>query len=167
MTCPHCGVAMGPGSQCSFCGLSFIPESERPSRLVAEDVPEQDRNWAMFLHLSQLLPVVGFLGPLVLWLAKRAQSPFVDRHGKAALNYQITLNVLLLVSIAFIIAGAGTSGSYSPFQLSSGLFSLSLLFMLATFALGLIGWVAAIVAAVRASNGRYFEYPFALPILRG
>ena len=51
-----------------------------------------------------------FLGPLIVWLVKRGDSPEVDAHGKESLNFQISMliydaiaGVLCLVLIGFIL----------------------------------------------------------------
>src|SRR5690242_11127927 len=68
-----------------------------------------ERNWAMFCHLAGLagfLPVIPFLGnvigPLVLWLVKREQYPFVDDQGKEALNFQITMLIATILAMLLI-----------------------------------------------------------------
>src|SRR3546814_17569884 len=58
--------------------------------------PDADqRTCAMFCHLaalSVLFTGVGFvLVPLVVWLIKRDDMPFVDDQGKEALNFNITV----------------------------------------------------------------------------
>src|SRR5207237_48818 len=52
------------------------------------------------------------LGPLIIWLAKRGDSPEIDEHGKESLNFQISMliynviaGVLCLVLIGFVILG--------------------------------------------------------------
>jgi uncharacterized Tic20 family protein len=46
------------------------------------------RTFGMLCHLSGLF--LGFVGPLLFWLIKREQYPFVDDQGKEALNFHIT-----------------------------------------------------------------------------
>src|SRR5688572_10608492 len=55
-----------------------------------------DRTWGMLAHLAALagfiVPVVGnIVGPLIVWLTKKEQQPFVDDQGKESLNFQITM----------------------------------------------------------------------------
>ena len=59
------------------------------------------------------MPWAGhILGPLIVWLAKRGDSPEIDEHGKESLNFQISMliynviaGVLCLVLIGFVILG--------------------------------------------------------------
>ena len=44
------------------------------------EVKKDDMNMAMLAHLLAIF--TGFLGPLIIWLIKKEDSPYVDRHGK-------------------------------------------------------------------------------------
>ena len=62
----------------------------------------QARTWNMFCHLSALAGYIGVpfgnvIGPLIVWQIKKNEIPSVDAHGKAALNFQITV---LLAGVA-------------------------------------------------------------------
>ena len=66
---------------------------------VSTDQPEVSkdaRNMAMLCHLLAIF--TGFLGPLIIWLIKKDEDPFVDEHGKEALNFQITVFIAMFVS---------------------------------------------------------------------
>jgi uncharacterized Tic20 family protein len=51
------------------------------------------------------IPLGHVLGPLVVWLAKRAQFPEIDESAKEALNFQITatLGWIVVIFLAFFI----------------------------------------------------------------
>src|SRR5260221_11652238 len=55
----------------------------------------EEKQWAMFAHLSSLVAMwagyMGFLGPLIIWLIKKEQLPFVNDQGKEALNFQLNM----------------------------------------------------------------------------
>jgi uncharacterized Tic20 family protein len=58
----------------------------------------------MAAHLSALIAVAGFpfghvIGPLVVYLIKGHESPFVAEHARASLNYQLTISLAGLVAI--------------------------------------------------------------------
>ena len=106
-----------------------------------------EKIWAIACHLSLLLGV-GFLLPLIVWLAKRNAvdtSPQVAAHACAALNFHISLYLyaLLCVPLVFFIIG------------------IPLLLILA---LGSV--ILAILAAIKASEGGFFHYPLCIPIFR-
>ncbi len=47
------------------------------------------------------------LGPLIVWLVKRGDSPEIDAHGKEALNFKISMLIYSLVAavICLILIG--------------------------------------------------------------
>ena len=51
-------------------------------------------NWAMIIHLSQfcgyVIPLAGFIVPIVLWQLKKEEDPVIDLHGKIVANWLIT-----------------------------------------------------------------------------
>ena len=57
----------------------------------------------MLCHLSAFagftgIPFGTILGLLVIWLLKREESPFIDTHGKEALNFQISVIIYGIIS---------------------------------------------------------------------
>jgi uncharacterized Tic20 family protein len=111
---------------------------------------KQDRTWAMLCHLSALamfiLPFVGnIVGPLVVWLLKKDEMPIVDEEGKAALNFQITWSLAMLVAFILVIVFIGIF-------LALGLVAANL--------------VVIIIAAVKTNNGEKFNYPLSLHLIK-
>ena len=104
----------------------------------------EDKNLLLVTHLSQLLDLVtgfgGFVVPLVLWLTQKDQVQGMDSHGKAIINFQISLFILALLCIPAI------------FLLGLGL--LGIIFI------AIIGFVYPIINAVKVSNGQPISYPF-------
>jgi len=111
---------------------------------------EGERTWGMLAHLSALagvvVPMVGLvLGPLVVWLSRRDQSQFVAEHAREALNFNITVVLAAIVCTALMVVFVG-------FILGSALF---------------IAWlVLTLIAAIRASEGELYRYPFSLRLVR-
>jgi uncharacterized protein len=116
------------------------PESELP--VMTSDA----RNWAMLCHLSALggLLVPGiamFVGPLIIWLVKRNEHPFIDEHGKESLNFQISMLiyfVLLSPTICILIG----------FVLLPALLLSNVVFV--------------VIASMKASNGEAYRYPLTI-----
>ena len=116
----------------------------------AAQVSKDEQNWAMLCHLSALagflVPFGNIVGPLLVWLIKRAELPMVDRHGKEALNFQITVSIAIAVCIPLIFV----------------LIGIPLLFIVGIGAL-----ILTVVATVKVSNGDFeYRYPFALRLLK-
>ncbi|MDX5421712.1 MAG: helix-turn-helix domain-containing protein [Hymenobacteraceae bacterium] len=66
-----------------------------------------DLKWLAILHLS---PVVGFILPfsnlvipLILWVYKREEHPLYDRHGRAVVNFHITVTVVFMLAVALLV----------------------------------------------------------------
>ena len=58
-------------------------------------------------HLSQLLDLVtgigGFIVPLVIWVVKKDEILDMDAHGKAILNFRISMFLYVLLCIPLIL----------------------------------------------------------------
>jgi len=108
-----------------------------------------EKNWGMYCHLAGfaglLFPFGNVLGPLLIWIIKKEEYPFVEVEGKEALNFQIT------VSIAAIIAGL----------LSVVLIGIPLL-----IAIGILAIVFMIKAVMETNEGRPYRYPFNLRLVQ-
>ena len=65
--------------------------------------PEGERSMAMLCHLLAIF--TWFLGPLIIWLVKKDEAPFVDDQGKEALNFQITVTIATIACVLLIPAG--------------------------------------------------------------
>jgi uncharacterized Tic20 family protein len=107
------------------------------------------KNFAMLCHLISLLgPVTGvghIIGPLVVWLWKRDEHPFIDEHGKESLNFQISMSIYILIT----------------FALWCFLIGIPL-----TLLLGVADIVLAIIAGLKAANGEMYRYPMTFRFLK-
>ena len=104
----------------------------------------------MFGMLAHILgAVTSFVGPLVIWLIKKDESPFVNDQGKEALNFQIT------ILIGYVVAGIV---AWLPFigPCAGGLLWAACL---------LLGLIFGILGGVEANKGVAYRYPFALRLI--
>src|SRR5438270_12331492 len=72
------------------------------------------RTWCILAHATALVgflvPVAGHVvGPLIIWLAKRQDSPEIDAHGKESLNFQISMLIWNQIAAILIIVLIGIS----------------------------------------------------------
>lgn len=121
------------------------------------------RDWAMFLHLSALsglvIPFGNLLGPLILWVMKKEESPFVDRHGKAAVNFHISLLIYVVVALmVFVVFGLATIGI--------GFLLLLPFIILGAIALFVLEVIFPILAGLKAQNGEDYQYPLTIHFLK-
>jgi uncharacterized protein len=117
-------------------------------------LPSDVRNWGLAAHLSAYLGAwvgLAFLGPLVVWLVKRDDHPFIDHHGKEALNFNIS--VLLYGVIGVVIAIP-----VGLLTLGIGLIPL----VIVGVALAVVWVVFPILAAIKAANGEGYRYPLTI-----
>ncbi len=85
------------------------------------------------------------LKPLILWLIKKDESPFVDNQGKESLNFQISISIYCLVSAILILIVVG-------------------IFLL--IALGILDVVFVIIASIKANSGEKYRYPLTLRLVK-
>lgn len=95
-----------------------------------------ERTIAVLAHILTL--VGGFIAPLVVYLVKKDESPFIAAHAKESLNFQITLFLALIASalLIFIVIG-----------------------FLLMFVVGIGSLVLVIMATIKASEGKPYRYP--------
>lgn len=134
------------------------PGSTPPYSPAADGPPADARNWAMAAHLSSFLTFVGipwFVGPLIVWLVKRNDHPFVNEHSKEALNFNLSL---LIYAVALVAGGA-----------ILGVLTLGIAIIpaaIAGFALMVLWFVFTLIATVRASSGQLYRYPLTIPLVQ-
>ena len=111
------------------------------------------RQWAMFCHLGGLasftwVPGAGIILPLILWLSKREDHPFIDRAGRDAINFQISASICYFVICVTVVVLKWLVIGWLVFWVPG-------LFLLIQAAL-------AVMAGIRASEGRSYDYPIAI-----
>ena len=102
-----------------------------------------DKIWSMLSHLSALLGV-GFVLPLVVYLAMRKESEYVATNAREALNFHLTVLIYALCCIPLVFVLIGI-----PLLIVLGLGSL----------------VLAIIATIKASDGQCYRYPLTLRLV--
>lgn len=113
----------------------------------------EERQWALFAHLSILLgglltSAFGgwgyFIGPLVIWLVKKDTLPFVADQAREALNFGILVSALFVILTVLTVVTFGIG------------IVLTLPLM---FVVGIATLVFSIIAAVKANGGERYRYP--------
>jgi uncharacterized protein len=108
------------------------------------------RTWNILCHASALLGVFlhfpgHLLGPLIVWLAKREDSPEIDAHGKESLNFQISMLIYNIIAAVFCLVLIG-------FVFLAILWVLNAVFV--------------IIASIQASDGRFYRYPITIRFIQ-
>lgn len=104
----------------------------------------EEKTMAMLAHILAIVPGVGILAPLVIYLIKRNEGSFVEFHARESLNFQLTMIFAYIISAILILVLVG-------------------LFML--WVLPVVNIVLVIIATLRASEGRWYRYPFCIRIV--
>src|SRR5262245_8728386 len=125
------------------------------------------RTWSMLVHLAALSVFIFtpglVLGPLLVWQIKKNELPEVDKHGKEAVNFQLTV-VIVNIILMFVLFGTIGSSFFwrSPvFMLGPG---LGVGFII--WCINLLSIILAVVAGLRANNGEFYRYPIAIRFIK-
>ena len=106
----------------------------------------EENTYLMLMHVSQLLglliPLAGFVVPVLMWIINKDTHANVDIHGKNILNFTISYLIYSAVLAVTIIG-------------------IPLLVVL-----GILYLVFVILAAVKANNGEYWRYPFIIQFFK-
>ena len=127
-----------------------------PSAQPESGVPVQQRQWAMFSHLSALTGIFTgglgcVLGPLIIWLIQKDSMPFVDDQAKEALNFNITV---CIVSLGLVLVGTVLL-----------VILIGFLFYFAAFAVGIYWLVMTVIATIKSNEGIAYRYPMTLRLV--
>lgn len=109
------------------------PEPAKPGR--------DDCNLAMLAHLLAIIG--GVIAPLIIWIIKKDQSPYIEQHAREALNFQITVLIVYILLIPLTFVTCGIAGFlYIPVLV--------------------VDIVFCIIAALAANQGQHYTYPISL-----
>src|SRR5262249_39739124 len=104
-----------------------------------------DRTWGLLAHLSALIAIwlggLSFLGPLLVWLIKKDQSPFVADQSKEALNFQLAVFIVTMICTITCV----------------GLILVPVIFV--------ADIVYSVLAGVEANKGVYYRYPYTFRLI--
>jgi uncharacterized Tic20 family protein len=100
----------------------------------------------MMATLAHVLGIfTSFVGPLIIWMVKKDQSPFVDDQGKEALNFQLTLLIGYLVSAAATVICIGP---------------------IIALGISVVAIIFGVMAGVAANKGEAYRYPLNIRFIK-
>jgi uncharacterized Tic20 family protein len=124
------------------------PEST-PQPIPEVELSKDAKTWGMLCHLIALagfvVPFGNIIGPLVIWLIKKDEYPFVDDQGKESLNFQISMTIYFIISAILIIVVIG---------------------ILLMIALVIVEVIFIIIATVKANSGEKYRYPLTIRLIK-
>ena len=109
--------------------------------MPSDYVPDSDeKNIALLSHILTFIAPV--LAPLIIYVIKKDESPFIAYHAKESLNFQITL-MIVVIALAITVIG-----------------------VLLIFPVGIFALIVVIIATIRASEGRLYRYPMTIRFIK-
>lgn len=93
--------------------------------------------------LSHILTIVSsFIAPLIIYLLKKDESPYVRDHAKESLNFQITMFIICAVLFVTIIG------------------------ILLIWVVQIANLILVIIATIKASENKTYRYPFNFRLIK-
>jgi len=151
-------------------------------------ITTHQKNIAALTHLSTLskfvFPLGNFIMPLILWTLNKEKSDFIDKHGKQAINFQLSILLYTFfigaITIPLFLFGVLNHIDFPEFwqaydfdfdfHLSNRdsynvvIFSiLAGLLVIAAFVLEII---FIIIATSKANQGEPYKYPLTINFLK-
>ncbi|MEV0591073.1 DUF4870 domain-containing protein [Nonomuraea cavernae] len=126
-------------------GQGYGAPQQRPPHVPGRYGPRpgsDDTTMAMLAHLLGLL--VSWVGPLIIYLMKKDESPYVRDQAAEALNFQITM------FIGYMVAG---------------LLTIILIGLLLLPIVWIVSLIFHIQAAIAANKGEKYRYPIAIRLV--
>ena len=124
------------------------PEPPAPAESPAPAVSSEEKNLSLLAHLLGLagfiFPFGNIIGPLIVYLIKKDQSPFIRAHSVEALNFQISMTIYAIVSAVLVLIFIG---------------------FLMLLAVGIISIICMILAAIKAADGQFYRYPLTIRLV--
>jgi len=115
---------------------------------MEQTISKEERNWAMFSHLSAfiglVIPLANIVAPLIFWQMKKEDMPFASAQAKEALNFQIAITIYVAIASLLIFVLIG--------------FVLVPIIVIADI-------ILVIMAAIKASEGTAYRYPWTLRLV--
>lgn len=122
-------------------------------------ITQNDKNYSSITHLSGFagwfFPFGNIIAPLIMWIIKKNDSTYIDAHGKAAVNFQLSLILygfllaILILPITILTLGLGL-----------------LAIIIAIIPAVILKIVLIISASMKANNGEYYDYPFTIEFIK-
>lgn len=102
-----------------------------------------EKTMGILAHILTL--VSGFLAPLIIYLIKKDESEYVRKQAIESLNFQISMAIYYIASCILIFVLIG---------------------IFLVFAVYILAVILAIIATVKASEGKIYRYPFTIRLIK-
>lgn len=111
---------------------------------LPDTIPSSDeKTMAILSHILTI--VASFVAPLIIYLVKKDESPYVKAHALESLNFQITMFILYIIS---------------------GVLILILVGILLIWLLSIANLILVVIATIKASENKLYRYPFNFRLIK-
>ena len=144
------------------------------------------KNLAAIIHLSALskfiFPLGNFIMPIILWTINKDKSDFIDKHGKQAINFQLSILIYTIIigclSIPLFLFGVLNTFDFPEFwnvydfdfHLSHrdnfNFIIVSILAGLLVLAAFVLEIIFIVIATGKANKGEPYKYPITIKFLK-
>jgi uncharacterized Tic20 family protein len=142
------------------------------------------KNIATFIHLSTFsrffIPFGNLIGPIVLWVANKDKSEFINENGKQVINFQISILLYAIIlgtlTIPFFVFKIFNGidfidfHGFENFHVNIGKPSPLLYIGSALGVLAVLGFiielVLIVIASLKARDGKVYKYPLTIHFLK-
>jgi hypothetical protein len=144
------------------------------------------KNIAAIIHLSTLckyvFPLGNFIVPLIFWTLNKDKSDFIDKHGKQAINFQLSILLYAVViaslTIPLFFFGIVNTLDFPEFwhmydfdyhiSKSQGInvAIITIVAAILTVAALILELVFIITATTKANQGEPYKYPITINFLK-
>lgn len=141
---PYGGPPPGPpfGGPPPPYGPGPYPPPNGPQGITAAD----DATWALAAYVGQL--IIGLVAPLIVFLVRKDQSPFIRFHGAQALNAALSYLAVFIGSLALVILGIAAKAPV-----------LLIVVFPAMIIFAIVHFVYLIIGAVKAGRREMYRLP--------
>lgn len=105
-----------------------------------------ENTFLMLMHLSRfagaIVPLAGFIIPIIMWTTQKDVNANVDLHGKNILNAIISYAIYAIV------------------------LSITIIGIPVAIVLGVLYAIFVVIATIKANNGEYWKYPFTIQFIK-
>jgi hypothetical protein len=142
------------------------------------------KNISSLVHLSTfarfIFPFGNFVAPIIIWSINKDKSSFIDNHGKAIINFQLSLLIytffLALISVPLLVFGVFnrfhilSDSGINQFNIDFSEPSTLLYFGGVIGGFAIIGFVLEllliILASLKAREGELYNYPLTIKFIK-
>jgi uncharacterized protein len=132
---------------------------------ISQVSPQDERVLAALSHISVLLPLIGVMSPILIWVTQKEKSRYVAFQSLQALVYQLCMIITYIVGMAcyacsFFSVFFGSSYELSQYMGPSSeyLFFIPFIFIGIIFIGGFIYVIYGIIGAIITFQGKPFRY---------